>query len=137
MACRSVDFPRTDVLNSVITASVQNLTSCAHILRELNLIGRALTLYARTAPGLRPEGVGFSYCDYDGCTANDTSTAVDNHGVLKEFFKGFPEFASNEFFISGESCEFEAQWRAMYNNSRAQLDFLTIDADVHIPQLLS
>lgn len=38
-----------------------------------------------------PAGVGFSYCDYDHCTANDTSTAVDNHNVLKAFFKGFPE----------------------------------------------
>jgi carboxypeptidase C (cathepsin A) len=50
-----------------------------------------------------PAGVGFSYCDYDGCTANDTSTAVDNHNVLKAFFKGFPEYASNDFYITGES----------------------------------
>eukprot|EP00039_Didymoeca_costata_P028038 m.19801 g.19801 ORF g.19801 m.19801 type:complete len:487 (-) comp6676_c0_seq2:269-1729(-) len=50
-----------------------------------------------------PAGVGFSYCDYDGCTANDTSTAVDNHNVLKAFFKGFPEYSKNEFFITGES----------------------------------
>jgi hypothetical protein len=48
-----------------------------------------------------PAGVGFSYCDYDGCTANDTSTAVDNHNVLKAFFKGFPEYASNDFYITG------------------------------------
>eukprot|EP01043_Picozoa_sp_COSAG02_P044752 COSAG02_NODE_4027_length_5886_cov_4.820287_7_plen_398_part_00 len=60
-----------------------------------------------------PAGVGFSYCDYPmnqtngkplfPCTANDTSTAQDNHAVLKAFFKGFPEFAQNEFFITGES----------------------------------
>jgi hypothetical protein len=50
-----------------------------------------------------PAGVGFSYCDYDPCTANDTSTAVDNHHALLEFFKGFPEYAANEFFITGES----------------------------------
>ena len=37
------------------------------------------------------------------CKANDTSTAADNHAVLKAFFKGFPEFAKNEFFITGES----------------------------------
>ena len=48
-------------------------------------------------------GVGFSYCDYDNCTASDTSTAIDNHGVLKAFFKGFPEFAKNDFYITGES----------------------------------
>jgi len=50
-----------------------------------------------------PAGVGFSYCDYDNCTASDTSTAMDNHNVLKGFFKGFPEFAKNDFYISGES----------------------------------
>jgi cathepsin A (carboxypeptidase C) len=50
-----------------------------------------------------PAGVGFSYCDYANCTASDTSTAVDNHNVLKAFFKGFPEFAKNDFYITGES----------------------------------
>merc|ERR1719174_527884 len=50
-----------------------------------------------------PAGVGFSYCDYDGCSANDTSTAIDNHNVLKGFFEGFPEYAGNDFYITGES----------------------------------
>lgn len=50
-----------------------------------------------------PAGVGFSYCDYDNCTASDTSTAIDNHRVLKKFFAGFPEFAKNDFYITGES----------------------------------
>jgi hypothetical protein len=50
-----------------------------------------------------PAGVGFSYCDYDNCTASDTSTAVDNHRVLKAFFAGFPEFAANDFYVTGES----------------------------------
>ena len=56
-----------------------------------------------TGSGLRGAGVGFSYCDYDNCTASDTSTAIDNHKVLKAFFKGFPEFAKNDFYITGES----------------------------------
>ena len=56
-----------------------------------------------TGSVLRGAGVGFSYCDYDNCTASDTSTAIDNHGVLKAFFKGFPEFAKNDFYITGES----------------------------------
>ena len=50
-----------------------------------------------------PAGVGFSYCDYEPCTANDTSTAVDNHLVLKGIFEGFPEYAQQEFYITGES----------------------------------
>lgn len=51
-----------------------------------------------------PVGVGFSYSksqsDY---SMNDTSTADNNFKALKEFFKGFPEFADNDFYISGES----------------------------------
>ena len=52
--------------------------------------------------------MGFSYCDYPlnktsphaplfPCTANDTSTAHDNHAVLKAFFEGFPELRMNDF----------------------------------------
>ena len=51
-----------------------------------------------------PAGVGFSYSrtpsDYN---TNDTVTADDNFQALLLFFKGFSEFASNDFFIAGES----------------------------------
>ncbi|CAE7890522.1 SCPL21 [Symbiodinium sp. KB8] len=51
-----------------------------------------------------PAGVGFSYSrtpsDYN---TNDTVTADDNFQALLLFFKGFSEFASNDFYISGES----------------------------------
>jgi len=51
-----------------------------------------------------PAGVGFSYCDTpDGCDHNDTSTAADNFASLQVFFKSFPEYSSNDFWISGES----------------------------------
>ena len=29
--------------------------------------------------------------------------AIDNHAAIKFFLEGFPEFARNEFYISGES----------------------------------
>jgi carboxypeptidase C (cathepsin A) len=32
-----------------------------------------------------PAGVGFSYCDYDNCTADDTSTAEDSYNFLLGF----------------------------------------------------
>jgi carboxypeptidase C (cathepsin A) len=48
-----------------------------------------------------PAGVGFSYCNYAVCLANDTSTAIDNHEVLKAFFAGYPEFSTQEFYITG------------------------------------
>ncbi|XP_010466954.1 PREDICTED: serine carboxypeptidase-like 21 isoform X1 [Camelina sativa] len=51
-----------------------------------------------------PVGVGFSYSkknsDY---TTNDTKTASDSYTFLVEWFKMFPQFQSNPFFISGES----------------------------------
>lgn len=51
-----------------------------------------------------PAGVGFSYTpgqtDY---YANDITTAVNNYFALLSFFEMYPEFSTNEFFISGES----------------------------------
>lgn len=51
-----------------------------------------------------PAGVGFSYADTPaGLRHNDTSTAADNYAAVQAFFAKFPEYKSNEFFISGES----------------------------------
>ncbi|CAF2158235.1 unnamed protein product [Brassica rapa subsp. trilocularis] len=51
-----------------------------------------------------PVGVGYSYSgnksDYN---TNDSKTASDSYAFLVEWFKMFPEFQSNPFFISGES----------------------------------
>ena len=58
-----------------------------------------------------PAGVGFSYCDYDNCTATDTSTAIDSYDFLVGFFRKFPEFAKNDFFMTGESYA-GTRWRA-------------------------
>ena len=51
-----------------------------------------------------PAGVGFSYADTEaGTKLNDTSTAEDNFAALQLLYKGFPELAANDLFISGES----------------------------------
>eukprot|EP01052_Picozoa_sp_SAG31_P033593 SAG31_NODE_3819_length_3852_cov_8.593658_1_plen_559_part_00 len=50
-----------------------------------------------------PAGVGFSYCEYSPCNANDTTTAEDSYEFLVGFFKAFPELAANKFFLTGES----------------------------------
>jgi carboxypeptidase C (cathepsin A) len=34
---------------------------------------------------------------------NDNRTADDNLAALQLFYRGFPEFASNDFYIAGES----------------------------------
>ena len=58
-----------------------------------------------------PPPVGFSYCDPAGpagngfsCGAwNDTRTAEHNLIFLKNWFRLFPEYNSNKFFLTGES----------------------------------
>ena len=51
-----------------------------------------------------PACVGYSYADdIAGCTHDDTTQAVDNYQALLTFFRGFPEYANNSFFITGES----------------------------------
>jgi len=51
-----------------------------------------------------PACVGFSYADDpSGCRNNDTQQAVDNFNALQVFYQGYPEYAQNDFYISGES----------------------------------
>ena len=54
-----------------------------------------------------PVGVGFSYCanQLDGkvCKNTDKFTASTARAALQSFFAKFPELASNDFFITGES----------------------------------
>lgn len=38
-----------------------------------------------------------------GNVYNDDTTAQDNYLALVDFFKKFPEFSQNEFYLSGES----------------------------------
>lgn len=49
-----------------------------------------------------PVGVGLSYShtaeDYN---TNDTQTAVDANAFLRGWFKRFPHYQGNEFYISG------------------------------------
>lgn len=55
----------------------------------------------------QPAGVGFSTCDFENhpedCTFNDNSAAKDNLDVILGFFEKYPEFKTNDFFITGES----------------------------------
>jgi len=60
-----------------------------------NLIANMIFLEA-------PVGVGFSYSDTQ-FPLNDTQTAEDNYAFLLSFFAAYPEYASNPFFVAGES----------------------------------
>ncbi|XP_044520039.1 lysosomal protective protein isoform X1 [Gracilinanus agilis] len=50
-----------------------------------------------------PAGVGFSYSDDKNYVTNDTEVAQNNYEALQEFFRLFPEFSSNQLFLTGES----------------------------------
>ena len=55
-----------------------------------------------------PSGVGYSYCANsrkgEGCKNTDNSTARAARAALQDFFGNkFPELASRDFFITGES----------------------------------
>ncbi|KAH3762400.1 serine carboxypeptidase [Pelomyxa schiedti] len=51
-----------------------------------------------------PAGVGFSYSDdKKDYFTGDVQTALDNYNFLVSWFKLYPEFQENPFFISGES----------------------------------
>lgn len=52
----------------------------------------------------QPKGVGFSYCTSEKCQNTDESTAADAAEALRYFFEtAFPEYAKNDFYITGES----------------------------------
>jgi serine carboxypeptidase-like clade 2 len=52
----------------------------------------------------QPAGVGFSYCDgVENCTFDDHTSGEDNLTAILAWFEKFPEFKSNELYISGES----------------------------------
>lgn len=50
-----------------------------------------------------PAGVGFSVATDGNVTTNDDQTAADNHAALRHFFRKFPQYKSNDFYITGES----------------------------------
>lgn len=51
-----------------------------------------------------PAGVGFSYSDEEAdLTTGDAQTASDNYNMIQEFMKRFPEYASNDMYITSES----------------------------------
>lgn len=51
----------------------------------------------------QPKGVGFSYCKTTPCTNTDESTANETYLSLVQFFDKFPEYASNQLYLTGES----------------------------------
>jgi cathepsin A (carboxypeptidase C) len=49
-----------------------------------------------------PAGVGFSYSDNNDYQTNDDESLKFNYEALKDFFKKYPQFIKNEFYLTGE-----------------------------------
>ena len=52
-----------------------------------------------------PAGVGYSHCKTtESCIWNDDNSAVDNYNVILQLLRDkFPEYSTNDLYISGES----------------------------------
>ncbi|XP_041047736.1 cathepsin A-like [Carcharodon carcharias] len=50
-----------------------------------------------------PVGVGFSYSDDKNYATNDDEVAENNYLALQDFFRKFPNFTRNDFYVIGES----------------------------------
>jgi cathepsin A (carboxypeptidase C) len=52
----------------------------------------------------QPAGVGYSYCEgkYD-CSFDDEKSGEDNFAAIMAWFEKFPEFKTNDLYITGES----------------------------------
>jgi carboxypeptidase C (cathepsin A) len=61
-----------------------------------NLIANVLYL-------THPTGIGYSYSADDVNVHTDESDGEDNAKFLRKFFAAYPEFASNDFWLTGES----------------------------------
>lgn len=50
-----------------------------------------------------PAGVGYSYSDSQDYVTGDAETATNNYAAVRSFFKKFPQFKKNDFYITGET----------------------------------
>eukprot|EP00638_Chattonella_subsalsa_P003430 CAMPEP_0117757314 /NCGR_PEP_ID=MMETSP0947-20121206/14652_1 /TAXON_ID=44440 /ORGANISM="Chattonella subsalsa, Strain CCMP2191" /LENGTH=455 /DNA_ID=CAMNT_0005577173 /DNA_START=124 /DNA_END=1491 /DNA_ORIENTATION=- len=51
----------------------------------------------------QPAGVGFSYGDSEDYDHNENEVGLDMYHFLKEFFLTYPQYASQDFYVFGES----------------------------------
>lgn len=51
----------------------------------------------------QPAGVGFSYADKAGYDHNETEVANDMYKFMQAFYAAYPQYATNDFFVYGES----------------------------------
>lgn len=71
-----------------------------------------------------PLGVGYSYCSRQTvgkpCINTDQYTAKASRAALVDFFTNkYPEFANNDFFITGESYAGKSMAKAIAKKAKA------------------
>jgi len=90
--------------NGQLVLNDDSLTNETHGVPQLFYNPYAWTKIASVIYLESPKGVGFSFCnDPNNCHNDDLSTAQDSHEFLVNFFKGFSEYSTNDFYITGES----------------------------------
>lgn len=50
-----------------------------------------------------PAGVGYSYSDDHDYATDDDKVSEDNYVALQDFFRKYPSFKANDFYVTGES----------------------------------
>ena len=76
----------------------------------------------------QPAGVGYSYCEgTKDCTFDDEISGQDNLQAILAWFEKYPEFKTNELYISGESyggiyVPYMAYNIVQYNEANAEND---------------
>ena len=59
----------------------------------------------------QPAGTGFSTGNQAGYAHNETTVGDDMYVFLQAFFQTFPQYQSNDFYITGESCTCAGCWQ--------------------------
>ena len=75
----------------------------ANQLPTLTLNPNAWTTVASVLFIEQPAGVGFSYALNGSTTSDDYVQSQNTYGFMLSFFKAYPEFAKNDFYVTGES----------------------------------
>ncbi len=63
----------------------------------------SLNSFANVLYNESPPGVGFSYCENNDYRTSDDETLKYNYKGLNDFFKKYPQFVKNKFYLTGES----------------------------------
>jgi len=97
--CSSLEGGLYELGPYTFTGQVNNETGIPELMDNLN----AWTTVSSVLFIEQPAGVGFSYAVNGSTTSDDYIQSQNTYGFLLNFFGAYPEYANNDFYISGES----------------------------------